>query len=534
MNRFLELWDGLDETTRTSEKVRHLAEYFRAAEPADAVWALALLTGRRPRVPVKRSLLQLWAREAAGIEDWLFGECYAAVGDLSETLSLILPAPSGPAEDRPLAWWMGWLSDLAKQEEPEQRRSILWAWQNLDQQGRFILHKLIGGAFRVGVSQELVVRGLAQASGVGTAVLAHRLMGDWLPTAEFYEALVGEEEEGGAGLGSRPYPFCLAHPLEGDPEQLGAPGEWVVEYKWDGIRAQLIRRGGQTFLWSRGEDMIHLSFPEVVALGDTLPDGTVLDGEILAWEGDRPAPFAQLQRRLGRKVVGKKLLSEVPCVLVAFDLLEFEGLDWRARPLTERRERLECLPAVQVSQRLMADSWEGIAALRQEARDRRAEGLMLKRADSEYTGGRKRGIWWKWKLSPFSVDAVLIYAQRGTGKRASLYTDYTFGVWSEGVLVPFAKAYSGLSDEEIRQVDRFVRNNIKEKFGPVRTVEPKLVFEIAFEGIQLSSRHKSGVAVRFPRIARWRTDKQPEDADSLDAVKELLRVRDESSGSARA
>jgi DNA ligase-1 len=524
LKRFLELWTGLDETTKTSEKVRHLAAYFRDADPADSVWALSLLTGRRPRVPIKRSLLQLWARESAGIEQWLFDECYAAVGDLSETMALVLPAPENPEDDHPLAWWMEWIASLANQMEIEQKDSILWAWNNLDQRGRFILHKLIGGSFRVGVSQELVVRGLSQASGVPAAVLAHRLMGTWIPSAEFFEALVGPADAR-VSLTSQPYPFCLAHGLETDPEQLGPAGDWLIEWKWDGIRAQLIRRGKETFLWSRGEDMIHLSFPEIVELGDNLPDGTVLDGEILAWSGDRPAPFAQLQRRLGRKVVGKKLLAEVPCVLVAFDLLEYSGEDWRPKPLRSRRAQLESIPGVRVSERLAESDWNQVAESRQQARERQAEGLMLKRLDSEYTGGRKKGVWWKWKLSPFSVDAVLIYAQRGTGKRASLYTDYTFGVWSDGVLVPFAKAYSGLSDDEIQQVDRFIRNNIKEKFGPVRTVEPKLVFEIAFEGIQLSSRHKSGVAVRFPRIARWRTDKRPEDADSIGSIKALLEAR---------
>jgi DNA ligase 1 len=523
MNRFLSLWNDLDATTKTNEKVRALKVYFDDAEPSDAVWALALLTGKRLPVPVKRSLLKLWAREQAGVEEWLFDECYSAVGDLSETLSLVLPSLDHEPELLPLAWWMDWISNLAEQGEDVKKESVLWAWQNLNQQGRFIFHKLIGGSFRVGVSRELVLRGLSQSVKVPAPVLAHRLMGQWQPSASFFEAL-REPSDTSQPLASQPYPFSLAHPLEQELPEIGEPSDWLIEWKWDGIRAQLIRREGETFLWSRGEEMIDQQFPDVIALGDTLPEGTVLDGEVLVWREDAPAPFAELQRRLGRKAVGKKLLDEVPCTLLAFDVLEYGGEDLRSRPIAERRTILESIPGILVSPRVQADTWEEFAEIRQQARDKHAEGFMLKAINSEYVGGRKRGLWWKWKLSPFTVDAVLIYAQQGSGKRASLYTDYTFGIWSEGVLVPFAKAYSGLTDDEIRQVDKFIRGHIKEKFGPVRTVEPELVFEIAFEGIQLSTRHKSGVAVRFPRIQRWRTDKRPEDADTLENVKALLEV----------
>lgn len=523
MNPFIKLWTELDETTKTSEKVKHLADYFRIADATDSVWALALLTGHRPPVPVRRALLKLWATEAAGVEEWLFDECYAAVGDLSETLALILPKSKSTEDDHGLAWWMEYIAKLNDQAESQKKVSVFWAWENLDYLGRFIFHKLIGGAFRVGVSKELVVRGLSQACGVPAAVLAHRLMGNWDPTPTFFLAAVNPTDVD-VPLLSQPYPFSLAHALQGPPESLGDASEWLVEWKWDGIRAQLIRREGQTFLWSRGEDMIHASFPDIIALGDRLPDGIVLDGEILVWKDNAPAPFAQLQRRLGRKVVGKKLLAEAPCVFVAFDLIEYDGQDWRKRQLRERRAKLEMLPDLQISPSISANTWLNVAESRSAARDMQAEGLMLKNLSSLYEGGRKRGNWWKWKLAPFTVDAVLIYAQRGTGKRASLYTDYTFAVWSEGVLVPFAKAYSGLTDDEISHVDRFIRNNIQEKFGPVRTVLPKLVFEIAFEGIQLSTRHKSGVAVRFPRILRWRKDKRPEDANNLQEIKALIEA----------
>lgn len=405
------------------------------------------------------------------------------------------------------------------------------AWSELDATSRFVWNKLLTGGFRVGVSQDLVIRGLSSASGVPVATMAHRLMGTWSPSAEFFTELVASES--GDGHHSRPYPFCLAHALDAaGPEVLGDPKDWYAEWKWDGIRAQLIRRSGDTFLWSRGEELIHETFPEVVQIGDGLPEGCVIDGECLAWQGSAPLPFQSLQKRLGRKGPGKKLMDEVPAALVAFDILEHEGKDIREALFEERRLILQDVvknaahSQLILSPGLSFESWGQLSELRDQSLANRAEGLMLKRLTSPYEVGRKTGNWWKWKVAPLTVDAVLIYAQRGSGKRASLYTDYTFGVWSdEGVLIPFAKAYSGLTDEEIRKVDSFIRQNTAEKFGPVRTVKPQLVFELAFEGIQRSTRHKSGVAVRFPRIQRWRTDKKPPDADTLATVLNLLDKR---------
>jgi DNA ligase 1 len=331
---------------------------------------------------------------------------------------------------------------------------------------------------------------------------------------------------------SRPYPFHLAHQIDFPLEDLGAIADWQAEWKWDGIRAQLIRRAGESFLWSRGEDLVSERFPEITTASFALPDGTVLDGEILPWKDNSVMPFAQLQRRIGRKTIGKKLLEEVPVVLLCYDVLEFAGEDIRSKPMRERRALLEKILAdlpeeakktLLLEPIVKAANWNELAEIRAESRNRKVEGFMLKRLDSPYRVGRPRGDWWKWKIDPLTIDAVLIYAQRGTGKRASLYTDYTFAVWnSGGELVPFAKAYSGLTDAEIRRVDRFVRDNTLETFGPVRSVVPKLVFELGFEGIQRSTRHKSGVAVRFPRILRWRDDKKPEDADSLAAIYAML------------
>jgi DNA ligase-1 len=527
MRAFANLYAALDETTATGEKVAALAAYFRTAPSGDAAWAVHFLIGRRPKRLVGAAKLRAWAAAEAGVPDWLFEESYQAVGDLAETITLLLP-DTGASSDRPLAEWVETrLLGLRGQDDGVQRAELVAAWRELGRRERYVWNKLLTGSFRVGASAKLVVRALAEESGVDEGTIAHRLMGAWEPAAEFFERLVATDTRD-ADV-SRPYPFYLAYPLEAPLASLGAAADWMVEWTWDGIRAQLIRRAARTFLWSRGEDLLSGRFPEVEEAAALLPEGTVIDGELLPWLDGGPLPFAQLQRRIGRKTLGRKILSEVPVVLVAYDLLEERGEDLRGRPLTERRERLAALlAAVPASGRLLVSpalettGWEDAERARAGARERGAEGVMLKRRSSGYGVGRRRGDWWKWKVEPHSVDAVLIYAQPGSGRRAGLYTDYTFGIWDGDQLVPFAKAYSGLTDEEIRRVDAFVRRHTLEKFGPVRTVKPELVFELAFEGIQRSSRHKSGIAVRFPRMARWRTDKRPEDADTLETVRGLI------------
>jgi DNA ligase 1 len=523
---FAELYTALDSTTKTNEKIAAMARYFAAANLADAAWAIYFLSGRRPKRLIQARLLLAWAGEVAGLPDWLLVESYGAVGDSAETAALLLP-PATAESDLPLHRWVEErVLPLRDLDEVGQRAAILQAWSELDGAERFVFNKLITGAFRVGVSQRLLVRGLAAASGVEEAAVAHRLMGAWEPTPDFYAELVAAETAD-ADI-SRPYPFFLAYPLEEEPESLGEVADWQVEWKWDGIRAQLVRRQGQTFLWSRGEELVTDRYPEVVTAAESLPDGTVIDGELLPWRDGRVLPFAQLQRRIGRKTVGKKLLGEVPVILLVYDLLEWAGEDVRARPLRWRRAQLAGLlarlndPWLPLSEVVTAASWQELARIREESRDRLVEGFMLKRLDSPYRVGRRRGDWWKWKIDPYTIDAVLIYAQKGSGRRANLYTDYTFAVWDGGELVPFAKAYSGLTDAEIRQVDAFVRRNTQERFGPVRSVKPELVFELAFENIQRSNRHKSGIAVRFPRILRWRRDKRIESADSLDTILAML------------
>jgi DNA ligase-1 len=521
---FAELYAALDETTKTNAKIAALKHYLEAAQPEDAAWAVNFLIGRRPKRLLESRKLAQWAIEETGVPDWLFGECYHAVGDFAETIALLLP-PADASTGLSLRYWVEErLLPLRDADDQTRRASLVAAWREMDERQRFAWNKLITGEFRVGVSQSLVVRAIAEVSGAPPEAVAHRLMGEWQPTAEFWRQLLAPDT-GDADV-SRPYPFCLAYPLEGAVEGLGDIHQWQVEWKWDGIRAQLIRRQWRTFLWSRGEELITDRFPELEALGALLPEGTVIDGEVMPWKESAPLPFAQMQRRIGRKVIGPKILAEVPVVLVGYDLLELNGQDVREQPLEWRRAQLEKIvppqSALVLSPVVESESWEQLTQLRQESRQRKVEGFMLKRLGSPYRVGRRRGDWWKWKIEPYSVDAVLIYAQPGNGRRASLFTDYTFGIWDNGKLVPFAKAYSGLSDEEIREVDAFVRRNTTERFGPVHVVKPELVFELAFEGIQRSTRHRSGIAVRFPRMARWRHDKKAEEADTIETIRALL------------
>ncbi len=526
MRAFAALYAELDKTTRTNRKLHALVAYLRQAPAADAAWAVYFLIGRRPKRAMPARKLAAWAAEAAGVPEWLFEASYHTVGDLAETIALLLP-PAAESTDIPLHSWVTvHLLTLNTLEEAAQKEAMRSAWRQMDDTQRLVWNKLITGGFRIGVSQRLMTRALALFSGAEPALIAHRLMGDWTPSAEFFATLIAHAD--GESAQSRPYPFFLAYPLDQPAEALGDPWQWQAEWKWDGIRAQLIKRQGQIFIWSRGEELVTEAFPELAAAAEALPDGCALDGEIVAWQDRRPMGFGALQHRLGRKRADAGIMAKAPVTLICFDLLEENGRDLRESPLRERRERLELLLSgfpdahIRISPLVPAKHWAELAQAMQQARRRGVEGLMLKRSSSAYQVGRRRGDWWKWKVDPYSIDAVLIYAQPGHGRRSGLFTDYTFGVWQDGELMPVAKAYSGLTDEEIRQVDRFVRANTVERFGPVRAVKPELVFELAFEGIQASSRHKSGIAVRFPRISRWRKDKTPREADTLETVQALL------------
>jgi len=527
---FADLYDAIDRTTATQGKVAALVAFFRDATPADSAWAVSFLVGRRPKRLIKSADLRAWAAAAAGVPDWLFEESYAQAGDLAETISLLVPESDQETEDQSLHYWVTeQLLPLGRMDAPLQRAALAAIWRSLRGSSRFVFNKLITGAFRMGVSDGLLVRALSQVSGVSSDAISHRLMGQWQPSGEWYQRLMHPDTDDADW--SRPYPFYLAYPLEQDLPSIGEASQWQVEWKWDGIRAQLVRRRGKTLLWSRGEELLAGRFPEVEQTAEFLPDGTVIDGELVGWRDGVPLPFSELQRRINRKTIGKKLLSDVPCAMIAYDLLELGAVDQRAVSMDLRRASLEAvvgaLPTggtVHLSPIVSAASWDAVHAARADSRSMLAEGLMLKRRSSAYGVGRRVGDWWKWKVTPLTIDAILVYAQSGHGRRAGLYTDYTFAVWDGQLLVPFAKAYSGLTDAEIREVDRYVRQHTLEKFGPVRTVTPGLVFELAFEGIQESSRHKSGIAVRFPRIGRWRKDKLPADADSLDTIRAMLRA----------
>jgi len=526
LKRFATLYDAIDSTTSTNAKVSAMVHYFTEAPPADAAWAVFFLTGRRLKRLVSYPAIHQWTLMATGLDGWMLEECYAVVGDGAETAALVLDQVAVvTTEDVSLAEWVeGRILPLRGLDSEEQQRRVGGWWSSLDRLQRFMLLKILTGELRVGVSQTLVVRALAQAAELPATTIAARMMGDWTPSADWFLGLLSREHT--TEDRSRPYPFFLASPLEEPVETLGSRDDWIVEWKWDGIRAQLVRRGGHVHVWSRGEELITHRFPEIAAAATRLPDGTVLDGEVLAFRDNRPLPFSALQQRIGRQKQVAQMVRAVPAVFMAYDMLENATADIRAQPLEERRRLLEtqvAAPSVlRTSEIVTAQTWTELATRRSESRALGVEGLMLKRRSSAYGVGRRRGDWWKWKIDPYTVDAVLIYAQPGSGRRASLLTDYTFGVWDEGELVPIAKAYSGLSNEEIAELDKWIRRHTRERFGPVRHVEPVHVFELGFEGIAASPRHRSGIAVRFPRMLRWRTDKKPEEADTLDQVRRLL------------
>ena len=524
--RFAQLLTELGETAATREKTDLLSNYFRTAPPEDLAWTLALFTGRRLKRQIRTRQLAEWLSEWRGIPGWLFEESYHHVGDLAETLALLDDSTGDGRPEGNLSDVMAKLRSIPDISDQEKSELIRNAWAEMSGSQKFVFNKLLTGGFRVGVSAQLVIQALAKVYGTEPAVIAHRISGEWDPVNTDADAML--RGEGRSFDLSRPYPFFLAYPVEGGPEDLGHPSEWHAEWKWDGIRGQVILRSGSWSVWSRGEELMTDKFPEFDAWRMRLPDGTVLDGEIMAMREGKPLPFSLLQTRIGRTRLSARLLKDAPVGFMAFDLLEYGGEDWRMRPFSERRARLTELikeidqPGLQCSETVPFSDWEELTLRRREARERGSEGLMLKRMDSVYQAGRRRGDWWKWKLEPMTVDAVLIYAQKGHGRRSNLYTDYTFAVRDEDRLVVFAKAYSGLTDKEFREVDAFVKRNAIEKFGPVRTVKPELVFEIAFEGISASKRHKAGIAVRFPRMHRWRTDKKPEDINTLGDLKKML------------
>ena len=537
MKNFAELIKTLDGSNKTTVKVDALTDYFRVASDEDKVSTIAILSHRRPPRPVNTTLLRLWANEIANIPLWLFEESYHIVGDLAETIALIIP-PTDEHSDKSLTEFLQEMIALKKKTDEEKRHYLHKNWLSLSYYERFVFTKLITGSFRIGVSQKLMTRALSKATHVDEDILAYKLMGNWDPNTITFQELILDEKS--SDYLSKPYPFYLAYPIEGEVSNLGSPEDWAIEHKWDGIRSQTIIRENEIYIWSRGEELVTDKYPELHKFLAFIPNGTVIDGEILPFPEGQIGTFNDLQTRIGRKTVSAALLQKTPVIIKAYDLLEWNGEDIRMKPYSERRALLENLYEqikdknlpILLSETVSLDSWEAVAEERMKARDMRSEGLMLKNKKSVYGVGRKKGDWWKWKIAPLVIDAVLTYAMRGSGRRSTLFTDYTFALWQtndngERELVTFAKAYSGLTDAEFRKVDDWIKKNTLERFGPVRSVTPQLVFEIGFEGIALSKRHKSGVATRFPRILRWRLDKKIEEANSIDDLKSMILINDE-------
>lgn len=528
MRLFTHLYLRLDQTTSTNEKVQAMADYFVSADSKDTLWAVALLTGKKPKRPVRTSDLKLWAAGLAGIPEWLFNDSYDVVGDLAETISLLIPSGT-TSESKPLHTVIHEMITVTNQPEEEKKAWVLSAWQHYKQEELFVFNKLITGSFRVGVSGQLVFKALAKAYNSDEKVVAHKLMGKWDPLEMNLQELLSSDDV--TVDDSRPYPFYLAYQLDIPFNDMGPAEDWQIEQKYDGIRGQIIVRNNAVYVWSRGEELMTDKFIEFKELATQLPDGTVLDGEILPFKEGMIRSFNEMQKRIGRKNVSKKTLQEVPLCMMCYDLLEYHGQDIRTQPLTQRRAMLEEVihqvnsPVLKLSPVLDCNNWEQIHQLREASSNLGCEGLMLKHKESIYETGRRRGKWWKWKVDPYTVDAVLIYAQPGHGRRANLYTDYTFAIRDGDELVAFTKAYSGLTDKELIEVDAWIKKNTIEKFGPVRSVKAELVFEIAFEGISSSSRHKSGIALRFPRIARWRKDKHKEEINTKQDLLQLLQSK---------
>jgi len=526
LKRFTELIAQLESSNKTNDKIAALVSYFSTADELDKPFVVAMFTGKKPKRPVNTALIRAWAIELSGIPAWLFAESYHSVGDLSETIALVLP-PARYQTDRKLHEWINDLALITGKDEAAKKEYILQAWDSLDTQERFIFNKLISGNFRIGVSNKMLVNAIAKQSDTDSNKIMHSIMGKWNPGEITYQELIA-----GAHVNtdnSWPYPFCLAYALEAEPASIGGTDEWQAEWKWDGIRGQIVKRNAELFIWSRGEELVTDQFPELHFLKDELPDGTVIDGEILSVKDGNVQAFSILQQRLNRKTINKSQLKDAPVGFYIYDLLEHEGNDIRDRPLSERRLLLEGIVSnfssadvAILSPVIEFNDWEDLAEIRKGSRENNSEGIMLKKLSSFYHSGRKRGDWWKWKINPYTVDTVMIYAQKGSGRRANHFTDYTFAVRDGEQLITIAKAYSGLTDKEIKEVDSFVKKNAIEKFGPVRTVKPELVFEIAFEGIAESKRHKAGLALRFPRIARWRKDKKADEINTLDDLRQLL------------
>ena len=537
MRNFATLFKELDETAQADLKIEALINYFKKVPPEDLAWTVSLLLGRKIKQVISVKRLRKWSVELTQIPDWLLAECLNNVGDLAETISLILPF-EGNSENIPLHVWIEQcIFPLKDQQEEIQKEKIVSFWHQLNSVERFLFNKLVTGSFHVDIPPKLIIKALSSFCSLNEKYISQRLIGNWVPTAGFFNFLCTSNVSD--TMANIPYPFNPVVQLDLKVEDLGNINQWLFEWKWNGIRSQIIKRENKVFIWSHDEDLLNDSFPELYELGSILPDGTVIEGIIIPIRDNILLPSAELKKRIAKRYPVKKILSDIPVSFVAFDLLEFDKEDIRNKSLNQRRNLLKEILNDITDKRIIlsgvveCNSWKDLKIARSEAGKKSVDGLMLKRLYSPYSIGSETivsamqsGIlttnWYKWKNDPLTINAILLYARLEQGSTSPLFKEYTFALWHDGKLIPFAKTSSGLTDEEIIQVDSFIRKNTLGKFGPVRTVKPELVFKLEFDGIQKSSRNKSGIVVLSPHITRWHHYKKIEEAGSLNSLTILL------------
>ena len=539
LNKFSKLFEDLDSNNSSNKKVNSLTKYFKLNNNLNNILTIYLLIGKKNKRFISGKSLREYYANIYKIPKWLIDECYSKVGDSAEVISLLLQdklLEKNIKDDISLNELINEiLPKLKKLDENKKKLYIKSLWEKISKDNQLIFNKILSGTFRIGVSKGLVVKAISNMTGVDESIILHRLMGELEPIEETYMFLINQKLEQ-KELDYKPYPFQLANTFDERIKETISVDKYQFESKWDGIRSQIIKRSNNISIWTRGEELVNKTFPELIKIISHFKNDFVLDGEILIWDENknRPKNFSLLQKRLGRKSPSLKIQKDLPVVFMAYDILEINGKDIRSKILSERRNILEksfsnlisedksIIGKIKITKLHQISNWIDLEEVKNSARKSNTEGLVIKDKQSEYVPGRKKGNWWKYKIDPMQLDGVLIYARPGSGKRADLYTDYSFGIWEDNKLVKFANAYSGLNNEEIRELDKWIRRNTLEKFGPVRSVKPELVFEISFDNIQISKRHKSGIALRFPRITKWRRDKNIMEADNLENALKMI------------
>ena len=537
LNKFAKLFFDLDSNNSNNKKIDLLINYFLSNSALNNSWTIFLLIGKSNKRFISGKSLREYYSIIYKLPIWLIDICHQKVGDSAEVISLLLSNKiDKKSKDISLNNLIkNKLPELLKISEEEKVEMIKYYWEIIPKENLLVFNKILTGSFRIGVSKGLVRKSLSKMLNMDESIISHRLMGQFIPSAKTYNFIISKKFHQ-KELGYKPYPFQLANPLDIQVKDLNLD-DYQFEWKYDGIRGQIVKRRKNITIWTRGEELVNNSFPELVNLISLINDDFVIDGEILIWNSKKDCPddFGLLQKRIRRNSPSNKILKDLPISFITYDLLELNGKDLRENILSIRREILEKLYSswkekstdpyfhkLKITKLIKVFDWYDIEKKKNNSRSLNTEGLVIKNKNSKYLPGRKRGNWWKYKVDPMQLDAVLIYAKGGSGKRADLYTDYSFALWKDKELTKFANAYSGLTNEEIKELDKWIRKNTLNKFGPVRSVKPFFVFEISFENIQFSSRHKSGIAVRFPRITKWRKDKNIHEADTLENAYKLM------------